>query len=290
MLKSNSASSDAERHEPEAAHLSSWHEAGDQRRSIDFRKKHVNLQQTTPTGFDRVLETMIRAVLMSRPLRLKTFLAELLEAELNKRTLNTLQEDALLRQSFSGRIRKHTGYPSDLLSSHTGSRLSADSDDEDEEADTYEELGKPASLEGGQPHLKSPAGGYDEAMPKMMSDKMRDSTELHRTHPDLDFVHRPPESSDDEDDYVPHFAKELEFGDRGYFDEESSEDDDAGEEHDRQEIIALVELIKTMADHHPEPDEQETERDRPPKFRDGNEDSDDDRPYFSASESEDEKK
>jgi len=65
----------------------------DDRRTVEFWRKHGELHESAPEGFTLILDKMIRAVLVSRPLRLRQFFAEFLEAELVCESLRRLQYD-----------------------------------------------------------------------------------------------------------------------------------------------------------------------------------------------------
>jgi hypothetical protein len=64
---------------------------GDPARSESFQKRHKHVLVCVPKGFERLLDKMIREVLLVKPMRLYEFFADLLEAELLRETIDRLQ-------------------------------------------------------------------------------------------------------------------------------------------------------------------------------------------------------
>lgn len=65
------------------------------------------IKSTTPPGFHILLEKVIRAILLNRPVRVYQFASDFLSAELERKALNELQCGCLLKKSMIGTV-----YPS----------------------------------------------------------------------------------------------------------------------------------------------------------------------------------
>src|SRR6218665_3017881 len=69
------------------------HFVGDEssRLSARYMEKFAKLIETQPPGFQRLLEKMLRAMFLRRPINIYVFFADFLEAELDRRTLAEIQ-------------------------------------------------------------------------------------------------------------------------------------------------------------------------------------------------------
>src|SRR6218665_3699638 len=78
---------------PKILHERPEHFVGDEssRLSARYMEKFAKLIETQPPGFQRLLEKMLRAMFLRRPINIYVFFADFLEAELDRRTLAEIQ-------------------------------------------------------------------------------------------------------------------------------------------------------------------------------------------------------
>ena len=72
---------------------------GDQPRSTTKQERYERVKSSAPSGFHELLQKVIRAVLLGRPVHVYRFIADLLDVELAQRTFDDIVHGCWLQRS-----------------------------------------------------------------------------------------------------------------------------------------------------------------------------------------------